>query len=219
MTHVVAAQPEGTRRGPGRPRHADTEPRAYRAALELFGRRGWSGLTLDGVASQAGIGKSSIYLRWTNKGELLLDALRDLQARVPVPQTEGLGIRDTLVAHARARAELLVGEYGPTMASLCTAAAANPEELEQLRRVDLARGVCALTGRVEQAVSTGELPPGTAVRPLLETIEGALLVHFLVAPTQAVEEMRAGLDAYVTDLVDTQLRRQTGSVPVGAGGR
>jgi AcrR family transcriptional regulator len=207
MTEVVALQAtERPRRGPGRPRHADTEPRAYRAALELFGRRGWSGLTLDGVASHAGIGKSSIYLRWNDKSELLLDALRDLQQRVPLPQTDGLGIRDQLVAHARARAELLLGEYGPTMASLCTAAAANPEELRQLREVDLARGVCALAAQVEDAVTAGELPRGTVVRPLLEAIEGAILVHILVAPTQTVEEMRADLDRYVCDLVDAQLR-------------
>nr|KEP23366.1 hypothetical protein DA06_09195 [Georgenia sp. SUBG003] len=194
------------RRGPGRPRHADTEPRAYRAALELFGRRGWSGLTLDAVASHAGIGKSSIYLRWSDKSQLLLDALRDLQERVPLPQTDGLGIRDQLVAHARARAELLLGEYGPAMASLCTAAAANPEDLRQLREVDLSRGVCGLTTQVEEAVASGELPAGTAARPLLEAIEGAILVHILVAPTQTAAEMRADLDRYVCDLVDAQLR-------------
>lgn len=208
MSDVVAAaqRTEQPRRGPGRPRRADTESRAYRAALALLGQRGWSGLTLDGVATHAGLGKSSIYLRWNDKGELLLDAVRDLQDRVPLPQTDGLGIRDQLVVHARARADLLLGEYGPAMANLCTATAADPEALAQVRQVDLARGVCALTDRVEEAVAAGELPPGTVVRPLLEAIEGAILVHILVAPTQTVAEIRADLDRYISALVDAQLR-------------
>jgi AcrR family transcriptional regulator len=204
---TAAGRPRGPqRRGPGRPRHADTEPRAFRSALEIFGRRGWSGLTLDGVASHAGIGKSSIYLRWNDKGELLLDAVRDLQARVPAPDTEGLGIRDLLVAHARARAVLLTGDYGPALANLCTAAAANPDVLDEIRKVDLARGMCALTEQVEEAVRGGELAPGTAVGSLLEAIEGSILVHFLVNPTATAEELRAGLEGYVTALVDHQLR-------------
>lgn len=211
MTEMVAPAPPTAagrpqRRGPGRPRHADTEPRAYRSALEIFGRRGWAGLTLDGVASHAGIGKSSIYLRWNDKGELLLDAVRDLQRRVPAPDTEGLGIRDLLVAHARARADLLTGDYGPALANLCTAAAADPDVLDEIRKVDLARGMCALTEQVEEAVRGGELAPGTAVGPLLEAIEGSILVHYLVNPTAPAEELRAGLEGYVTALVDHQLR-------------
>lgn len=214
MTEMVAAAPPTTavgptgprRRGPGRPRHADTEPRAYRSALEIFGRRGWSGLTLDGVASHAGIGKSSIYLRWQDKGALLLDAVRDLQSRVPLPDTEGLGIRDLLVAHARVRADLLLGDYGPALANLCTAAAASPEALDEVRKADVARGMCALTAEVDEAVRAGELPPGTAARPLLEAIEGSILVHCLVAPTASVEELRDGVEDYVGPLVDAQLR-------------
>ena len=203
---TAAGRPTGPqRRGPGRPRHADTEPRAYRSALEIFGRRGWSGLTLDGVAAHAGIGKSSIYLRWNDKGELLLDAVRDLQARVPAPDTEGLGIRDLLVAHARARADLLTGDYGPALATLVTAAAADREVLDEIREVDLARGMCALTERVEEAVRGGELAPGTAVGPLLEALEGSILVHYLLNPAATAEELRAGLDSYVVALVDRQL--------------
>lgn len=106
---------ESAKRGPGRPRHADTEERAYRAVLELFGQKGFDGMSLDAVAKSAGVGKSSIYLRWKNKRKLLLEAIKDMEAHHVYPDDEGLGIRDYLISYGRGRAQLYLGEYGPAM--------------------------------------------------------------------------------------------------------
>src|SRR4051794_13301982 len=166
MTQQQTPAPEQSpvRRGPGRPRHADTEARAYRAVLELFGRRGWAGLSLDGVATHAGIGKSSIYLRWKDKRDLLLDALRDLESHLTVPvDIAGVTLRDHLVAHARARAELYLGEHGPALSHLYSAAQANPVEFEEIRQERISRGLLVLTDRIEKAVDEGELPKDTPV--------------------------------------------------------
>ena len=195
------------RRGPGRPRHADTEARAYHAVLELFGKKGWAGLSLDGVATHAGIGKSSIYLRWKDKRDLLLDALRDLETHLAVPDDiAGVTIRDHLVAHARARAELYLGEHGPALSHLYSAAQANPVEFEEIRQERITRGVLALTGRIEKAIEDGELPKDTPNQHLLDAIEGAVMVHVLFNPPASRDELRAGIDAYVTRLVAIQLR-------------
>lgn len=45
------------------------------AALEEYGEHGWSGFTMDGVARRAGVGKSTVYLRWQDKDTLLTDAV------------------------------------------------------------------------------------------------------------------------------------------------
>jgi AcrR family transcriptional regulator len=45
------------------------------AALEEYGEHGWSGFTMDGVARRAGVGKSTVYLRWQDKQTLLTDAV------------------------------------------------------------------------------------------------------------------------------------------------
>lgn len=195
------------RRGPGRPRHADTEERAYRAVLELFGQKGWAGLSLDGVATHAGIGKSSIYLRWKDKRDLLLDALRDLDSHLSTPEgSDELGIRDYLVAHTQARAELYLGEHGPAIAHLYSAAQANPVEFEEIRQEGISRGLLSFAGRVEKAVEAGELPADTPVEHLLDAIEGAVLVHVLLSSPSSKEKFRAGMADYVAKLVDIQLR-------------
>jgi AcrR family transcriptional regulator len=203
---VAAEAAPGTKRGPGRPRHADTEERAYRAVLELFGQRGWAGVSLDAVASHAGIGKSSIYLRWKDKHALLLDAVRHLEVRHVNP-TAALGIREYLVAHARARAELLLGEHGPMIANIVSAAVANPVEFGEIRDESISQEVLALGARIDRAVADGELPPSTSTGMLVDAVEGSVYFHFLMARAGTPrEELREGLEEYVTGLVDFVLR-------------
>ena len=63
------------RRGRGRPRTPGAEEKILSAALDEYGERGWAGFTMDGVARRAGVGKSTVYLRWHDKDALLTDAV------------------------------------------------------------------------------------------------------------------------------------------------
>ena len=69
------SSPQEPRRGRGRPRTPGAEKRIIDAALEEYGEHGWSGFTMDGVARRAGVGKSTVYLRWQDKDSLLTDAV------------------------------------------------------------------------------------------------------------------------------------------------
>ncbi|WP_085871014.1 MULTISPECIES: TetR/AcrR family transcriptional regulator [unclassified Nocardioides] len=70
------SMPQGEpRRGRGRPRTPGAEERILDAALQEYGEHGWSGFTMDGVARRAGVGKSTVYLRWQDKDSLLTDAV------------------------------------------------------------------------------------------------------------------------------------------------
>jgi AcrR family transcriptional regulator len=62
---------------------------AIRAAtMDLLGEVGYAHLTMDQVASRAGVGKASLYLRWPNKVALVADALQHHARAVPqIPDT------------------------------------------------------------------------------------------------------------------------------------
>ncbi|WP_043498297.1 TetR/AcrR family transcriptional regulator [Georgenia sp. SUBG003] len=203
--NTAAEQP--VKRGPGRPRHTDVEPRSYEAVLELFGQHGWDGLTLDAVATHAGIGKSSIYLRWKTKRDLLLDAVRDFETRHVNLADDGQPLRDYLVEYCVARGRLLLGVHGPTMLNIVSAAMANPEDFQEIREECISQGILPVVGRIERAAADGELPPGTDTDLLLDTVEGSLIFHLLVAPRGAGrDELDADLERYVAALVDNALR-------------
>ena len=210
MTHPQIAPAEEVaqpvRRGPGRPRRIGTEERAYRAVLELFGQKGWAGLSLDAVAHHARVGKSSVYLRWSDKRDLLLEALRDLETRHVNPPEE-LPIREYLIAHARGRGELMLGEQGPAIAAIVSASVANPVEFAEIVDESIKRGFLALSGRIQMAIDDGELSPATSVSHVVALIEGAIYFHVLVSPEAPGidKDLRAGLEAFCTHLVDMLL--------------
>ncbi|WP_412541488.1 TetR/AcrR family transcriptional regulator [Longispora sp. K20-0274] len=52
-------------------------------------------LSMEAVASRAGVGKATVYRRWPHKEALLLDALSTLKQPLPVPP--GLSVRSDLV--------------------------------------------------------------------------------------------------------------------------
>ncbi len=55
----------------GRPRNPAFEARILAAAAQVYGTGGWAGFSLDAVARAAGIGKSTLYARWTSGEDLL----------------------------------------------------------------------------------------------------------------------------------------------------
>ncbi len=56
-----------------------------RATLEELGSRGYTGMSMDGIAARAGVSKPAIYRRWPNKPALAIGALTMLVASEPPP--------------------------------------------------------------------------------------------------------------------------------------
>src|SRR5579863_7024443 len=64
-----------TERRPGRPRSEVCDQAIETAALDLLVEQGWSGVTMEGIAVRAGVGKATVYRRWEDREQLLLDSV------------------------------------------------------------------------------------------------------------------------------------------------
>jgi AcrR family transcriptional regulator len=64
----------------GRPRSEEAHQAILDATLELLAEVGFSALTVEGVASRAGVGKATIYRRWPSKLPLVVEAFGGLPA-------------------------------------------------------------------------------------------------------------------------------------------
>ncbi len=53
-------------------------------------------LTMEGVAARAGVGKTTVYRRWSSLFELVSDLLDEANSAWPMPQNECTGISDDL---------------------------------------------------------------------------------------------------------------------------
>jgi AcrR family transcriptional regulator len=70
----------------GRPRSFEAHQAILQATLELLAEIGFYGLTVEGVAARAGVGKATIYRRWPSKLPLVIEAMRGLPD-LPCPDT------------------------------------------------------------------------------------------------------------------------------------
>src|SRR4029453_5721644 len=62
----------------GRPRDPSRDGVIRAAILRLLAEVGYGALTMDAVASEAGVGKATIYRRWRTKQDLLVARISDL---------------------------------------------------------------------------------------------------------------------------------------------
>lgn len=71
----------------GRPRDASVDGKVIEAALDAITEDGLAGLSIDGIATRAGVSKATMYRRWASKDELVVDAIASLAEAVGVGAT------------------------------------------------------------------------------------------------------------------------------------
>lgn len=97
-----AQDPEPRR---GRPRSAAAERAILDAVITLLeAGEPLAGLSIERIARTAGVGKATIYRRWTGKEELFVDVVRDMEpVDPPVSGTEGLADLRVMLESLRTR--------------------------------------------------------------------------------------------------------------------
>ncbi len=78
----MRSQPEAA--SAGRPRSEEAHQAILDATLALLVEVGFSALTVEGVATRAGVGKATIYRRWPSKVHLVIEAFSQLPGLVEV---------------------------------------------------------------------------------------------------------------------------------------
>lgn len=185
--------------GAGRPRDPLVDERVQNAACTLYGRVGWSGFSIDAVAREAKVGKSSIYLRWPDHTTLLLETL---ESRIDLPYDTDTGtLRGDLLVLTRSILAILYSEYGEVLIRLSAEARAVPELAPRWEAV-MAANAAAIRAITRRGIDRGELPPDAPVTTMLDALFGALVMHLLATPPSRVKKLAAEADRYAEGLVE-----------------
>jgi AcrR family transcriptional regulator len=189
-----------TSTGPGRPRDPQVDRRIAQAALDVFGDLGWAGFAMEAVARRAGVGKASLYLRWSSKEALLSDALTTGLVRISDVDTGT--VHGDLAELATQMIDLYGGPASRAAMRLNLEARAIPGIAENYAAMRTAQ-TRAARAIVRRGIDRGELPPGTSVTLLLDTLVGGAMMHALNTPA---EKRTPG---HARDLVDFLLHAVT----------
>ena len=164
----------------GRPRSPEADTAILDAATDLFIELGWDGLTMEGVAARAGVGKATIYRRYPCKVDLLMAAAERIgEKKGPVPNTGTLR-GDLRVLALNYRRMLTASDAGRAIPVTLAAASRAPEVCAAHR--DYIRERRAESAVVlERAIERGELRDEADVGLVLDLLAAPLFYRVFVS--------------------------------------
>jgi AcrR family transcriptional regulator len=177
---------------------------------------GYGRLSIEAVARRAGVGKTAIYRRWSNKLEMVLEIVSAVAGRsVPLPDTGSLrgDLEILLMIVSKALQHRLASQIIP---DLLAETARNPQIAETLGRVLRTHQHAVGSKLVGAAVERGELPAGAVPDVAVDLILGPLYWRLAIARTPITDDYLAMLTEAVTAaLTASAARPEAGQLEAG----
>ena len=170
---------ESPRRTPGRPRSEASHQAIIQATLELLIEAGYGSLTMEAVRARAGVGKATIYRRWSSKEELVRDAIVFLHDEFETPDTGSLrGDYEALAQVVRASASR--GGAASLMPRLLGESVNDPELFAIFRAHLVEPRRAALRTVLERAIARGEIRAGIDLELIIDLFAGPAVYRLLI---------------------------------------
>jgi AcrR family transcriptional regulator len=196
-TTTDAAPADQERKSPGRPRSARADEAIIEAVLDLLAEgTPAEALSIEAVAARAGVGKATIYRRWSNKEALLVDAVASVKGEPP--RVAGESVRDDLVTLLRPVAAPANTRAGKIVPCLLSQMQRSPELSGVYQKITEPRREQMLEV-LRRGMAGGELRPDLDPDLVMAVLVGPLVAQTLVGWNPRLD--RAGLAERVVDLL------------------
>ena len=166
----------------GRPRSIHADQAILQATLDLLADVGYESMSIEAIASRAGVGKTTIYRRYTSKEELVADAIESLRDDLAIPDTGSFwGDMDILINNAAKKIDSPLGRQ--TLALIISTASSNSQfaEVYWTKYTKLRRE--AFSKVLERAKSRGEIHKDADVDLIIDLVSGSLYYALIFKPT------------------------------------
>lgn len=188
-TDSPTTKPQG--RSAGRPRDRRAHNKILEATRNLASVSGYGGVTIEGVAREAGVAKTTIYRWWSSKAALVYEACFDPELRDPLPDTGSL--RGDVEALVRQEVERQTGEVAsrvlPGLIAEQAQAAGATSILDPILRPERKRAATV----IDRASNRGELNSGGSGDLLFDQVAGAVFHRTFVAGHPADTQFQSEL--------------------------
>jgi AcrR family transcriptional regulator len=198
-------------RDSGLRRETKTRERMLSAAGQILRHQGYARLTMERVAAESGVAKTTLYRRWPTKAALCMELYLDVAGRELQDPNTGDVTRDLKhIANTVVRLQTRT-VAGPAFIGLISEAQVNPDT----RTAFLAefakrrRGVTRLV--LTRAIQRGELRADTDIDLVIDTLGGAVTFRLLQGHAPLTAEFADALVTLVLTGCGTGQRRRANS--------
>ncbi|WP_031079766.1 TetR/AcrR family transcriptional regulator [Streptomyces sp. NRRL S-118] len=189
--------------GRGRPRDERSGAAIVRAAAELVAESGYAAMSMGAVATRAGVGKDTIYRRWSGKPELVYEAVFTAADTAELPDT------GTLEGDLTAVVQSLVEEFSAPAAAaalpgLLADFAATPKLRATIRSRFLQPAKQRLVAVFDRAAQRGEMGADVPVDLMLDTLAGAVFFHLGIVGEHPDPDLSRRIAAMITKGIEVR---------------
>jgi AcrR family transcriptional regulator len=166
-------------RSPGRPRSEEARKAILQSTLDLLEQTGFAELSIESIASRAGVGKATVYRWWPNKAGLVVDAfVSAVEEELAFTST---GSAEKAIREQMKRwAVIFGGPLGQIIAKVIGAGQSEPEMLEAFQKSFVEPRRREARALLKQAMKTGELRPNVDPDLILDILYGPLYIRLLI---------------------------------------
>jgi AcrR family transcriptional regulator len=168
------------------------------AVMHELAEVGYGRLSIEAVARRAGVGKTAIYRRWSNKLEMVLEIVSDVAGRsVPLPDTGSFAgdLELLMMIVSRALRHRIASQIIP---DLMAEASRNPQIADTLQTALRTHQQAVGDKLVGQAIARGELPEDTDPQLVVDLILGPLYWRLAVSRNPISDDYLEKLTAAIT---------------------
>ena len=178
------------KRAPGRPRSEESRQSILRSTLKLLkAPGGFSELSIEAIAADANVGKTTVYRWWPTKAALVADAFStSADGELQFPNT-GSVERD-MTLQMRRLIRVFKSQRGKVVAALLAGGQSDPELIAAFRDRFLWPRRQQAYETLRRGVHRRELLPDTDLDVLLDSLYGPIYMRFLIRH-QKLEEIFA----------------------------
>ena len=174
-------------------RTADVTERIHEAVRGLLIEGGIEACTYQAIAKRAGVERSTLYRRYPDRWDMLIDAFIELAATVIVPN-RGASFVDDLTSVLKKLAGMLRTPLGPAV--MMVAGDLRAHSRDDVSRVFFDRRMAQLAPMFEAAITRGELAADVDREALFTFAAGAIYFRMFIAA-------RGVDDAFIRTIVES----------------
>lgn len=180
----------GTR---GRPRDPALDEAILEAAAALLAEAGFDALTMEQVATRAGVSKASLYRRFENLSDLLAATCVAFAPEVPETPDTGSAREDLTIVLSHLAEMMTSPDKGGPLPAILAAAGSDENARRALSRFS-SSGRKPLQEVASRAIERGELHSGLEPESVADMLAGAVLFRVLVRDADAGSDR---IDSYL----------------------
>lgn len=165
-------------RSRGRPRSEASKKKILDATRTLLRRGHIRDLTIEGIAKEAGVGKTTIYRWWPNKTAIVMDAF--FHGPPQPAQTGGGGsVAESISRHIGNLVDSFRGPYGRVVAEILAEGQSDESVLKDFRQTFLSQGRDAAREAIKRGIARGEFDGTVDIDLAVDMIYGPIYFRLM----------------------------------------